>query len=89
MKKETNNKPINEGAEYIALKVKDKNILVDMYDILDIIKSATQTYLKDGAPITIDIYDIIYKDGLRWTLPIEEETLKRYENFKKNLDKKK
>lgn len=89
MKKETNNKPINDGAEYFVLKVKDKKILVDMYDILDIIKSVTQTYLQDGAPVTIDLYNIIYKDGTRWTLPIEEESLKRYENFKKNLDKKK
>lgn len=86
---ETNKKAINEGAEYFVLKVKDKNILVDMHDILDIIKSATQTYLKDGVPTSIDLYDVIYNDGTRWTLPIEETSLKRYEKFKKNLDKKK
>lgn len=86
---ETNKKAINEGAEYFVLKVKDKNILVDMHDILDIIKSATQTYLKDGVPTSIDLYDVIYNDGTRWTLPIEEASLKRYEKFKKNLDKKK
>ena len=86
---ETNNKPINEGAEYFVLKVNDKNILVDMHDILDIIKSATQTYLKDGIPTSIDLYDVIYNNGTKWTLPIEETSLKRYEKFKKNLDKKK
>lgn len=89
MKKETNNKPINEEAEYFILKVNDKNILVDMYDILDIIKSTTQTYLQNGILKTIDLYYVIYKDGVKWTLPIEEASLKRYEKFKKNLDKKK
>lgn len=87
--KETNNKPINEGAEYFVLKVNGKNILIDMHDILDIIKSATQIYLKDGVPTSIDLYDVIYNDGTKWTLPIEEASLKRYEKFKKNLDKKK
>ena len=86
---ETNNKPINEGAEYFVLKVNGKNILIDMHDILDITKSATQTYLKDGVPTSIDLYDVIYNDGTKWTLPIEEDSLKRYEKFKKNLDKKK
>ena len=86
---ETNNKPINEGAEYFVLKVNGKNILIDMYDISDIIKSATQTYLKDGVPTSIDLYDVIYNDGTKWTLPIEDDSLKRYEKFKKNLDKKK
>lgn len=89
MEKKTNNKPVNEGAEYFVLKVNDKNILVDMYDILDIVKSTTQTYLQNGVLATIDLYDIIYKDGVRWTLPIEVASLKRYEKFKKNLDKKK
>ena len=86
---ETNNKPINEGAEYFVLKVNGKNILVDMHDVLDIIKAATQTYLQNGVPTTIDLYDVIYNDGTKWTLPIEEASLKRYEKFKKNLDKKK
>ena len=86
---ETNNKPINEGAEYFVLKVNGKNILIDMYDISDIIKSATQTYLKDGVPTSIDLYDVIYNDGTKWTLPIEDDSLKRYEKFKKNLDNKK
>ena len=86
---ETNNKPINEGAEYFALKVSGKNILIDMHDIVDIIKSVTQTYLKDGVPTSIDLYDVIYNDGTKWTLPIEDDSLKRYEKFKKNLDKKK
>ena len=86
---ETNNKPINEGAEYFALKVNDKNILIDMHDIVDIIKSVTQTYLKDGVPTSIDLYDVIYNDGTKWTLPIEDDSLKRYEKFKKNLDEKK
>ena len=86
---ETNNKPINEGAEYFVLKVNGKNIFVDMHDVLDIIKAATQTYLQNGVPTTIDLYDVIYNDGTKWTLPIEEASLKRYEKFKKNLDKKK
>lgn len=85
---ETNKKAINEGAEYFVLKVKDKNILVDMHDVLDIIETATQVY-KDDPSKTIKIYSVIYNDGTRWNLPIEEESLKRYENFKKNLDKKK
>lgn len=86
---ETNDKPINEGAEYFVLKVNGKNILVDMHDVLDIIKSATQTYLKDGVPTSIDLYDVIYNNGTKWTLPIEEASLKIYKKFKKNLDKKK
>lgn len=88
MKKETNNKPINEGAEYIALKVKDKNILVDMYDIEDIVETATKVYMDDPTQ-SIPIYSVIFKDGLRWNLIIDDDTLKIYEKFKKNLDKKK
>lgn len=88
MKKETNNKPINEGAEYIALKVKDKNILVDMYDIEDIVETATKVYMDDPTQ-SISIYSVIFKDGLRWNLIIDDDTLKIYEKFKKNLDKKK
>lgn len=86
---ETNNKAINEGAEYFVLKINNKNILVDMYDVLDIVESNQKVYINNDPTNVSSLYAVIYKDGTKWVLPIEEETLKRYENFKKNLDKKK
>ena len=54
-----------------------------MKDILDILP--TQFILQNGMPI----YDIIFQDGLRWQLSIDNETLKIWTKYKNKLDKKK
>lgn len=74
---------INKGAKYIGLFKDNHTILVDMRDILDIL--STQFILQNGMPI----YDIIFQDGLRWQLSIDNETLKIWTKYKNKLDKKK
>ncbi|MBR2652785.1 MAG: hypothetical protein IKC22_01595 [Bacilli bacterium] len=74
---------INKGAKYIGLFKDNHTILVDMRDILDILP--TQFILQNGIPI----YDIIFQDGLRWQLSIDNETLKIWTKYKNKLDKKK
>lgn len=74
---------INKGAKYIGLFKDNHTILVDMRDILGILP--TQFILQNGMPI----YDIIFQDGLRWQLSIDNETLKIWTKYKNKLDKKK
>jgi len=82
---------INANAEYIYFKqgYQGSPTLVDMYNIKDI------QYIGEGIaqpqPNFQDYYDkskmvkiyrVIFTDQLAWQIPIDEEALKRWENFK-------
>lgn len=80
--------PINANAKYIILNVKGNKMYVDMYDILDIVPSQMQMLNEDKTGY-IDLKNVVFKDGLVWTLAIDDKTLKLYEKFKNKLDKEK
>lgn len=81
------NEIINANAEYIALYKDNHTILVDMYDIDDILP--IQEVVFNGTDKRIMLYSVMFKDHSFWQIPIEEEVLNNFKNFKKGVDKEK
>lgn len=80
-------KTINENAEYIILNKDGHQIYVDMYEIDDILP--IQEVVFQGTNKRVMIYTVMFKDKTFWQIPVEEEDLKIFKNFKKNIDKEK
>lgn len=94
------NAPINANAEYICFDKNGTNILIDMYDIDDILYLHDVQVLKKSVNNYYDYYDeknfetkklysIMFTDHTAWQLPIDDETLEIYKKFKNKLDKQK
>lgn len=99
-KAKEDNAPINANAEYICFNKNGTNILIDMYDIDDILYLHDVQVLKGQAKNIYDYYDdskfetkklysIMFIDHTAWQLPIDDETLEIYKKFKNKLDKQK
>lgn len=101
MKEIEDNEPINANAEYICLFKDGHNVLVDMYDIDNILylhdvqvfkKSSINNmydyYDKDNFE-TKKLYSVMFKDHMVWQIPIEDNEIKIFEKFKNKLDKQK
>ena len=80
-------KVINENAKYIALNQNNHTILVDMYDIDDILP--IQEIIFNGTNKKIMLYSVMFNDNTFWQVPIEDETIEIFKNFKNQLDKQK
>lgn len=78
-------KTINENAEYIIINRDGHRIYVDMYDIDDILP--VQEIIFQGTNKKVMIYSVMFKDKTFWQVPMEEEDLEIFKNFKKNIDK--
>lgn len=76
--------------EYIALNVNGIKTLIDMNDILDIVAAEDNSYAvkKDDPKVKIPIYVVIYHEGAKWKLPIEQEAIDRFKEFKQREVKK-
>lgn len=85
--KKKEEKAINEGAEYIILNKDGHKIYVDMYDIDDILP--LQEVIFQGTNKKAMIYTVMFKDKSFWKIIMNDEDLKIFKNFKKNLDKEK
>jgi hypothetical protein len=85
--KKKEEKAINEGAEYIILNKDGHKIYVDMYDIDDILP--LQEVIFQGNNKKAMIYTVMFKDKSFWQIIMNDEDLKIFKNFKKNLDKEK
>lgn len=85
--KKKEEKAINEGAEYIILNKDGHKIYVDMYDIDDILP--VQEVVFQGNNKKAMIYTVMFKDKSFWQIIMNDEDLKIFKNFKKNLDKEK
>lgn len=85
--KKKEEKAINEGAEYIILNKDGHKIYVDMYDIDDILP--LQEVIFQGNNKRAMIYTVMFKDKSFWQIIMNDEDLKIFKNFKKNLDKEK
>ena len=85
--KKKEEKAINEGAEYIILNKDGHKIYVDMYDIDDILP--LQEVIFQGNNKKTMIYTVMFKDKSFWQIIMNDEDLKIFKNFKKNLDKEK
>ena len=94
------NTPINAKAEYICFFKDGHNILVDMYDIDNILFLQDIEVLKKSVNNFYDYYDknnfetkklysIQFIDHTIWQLPLDDDVVKRFENFKNKLDKQK
>lgn len=92
--------PINANAKYICVNKNGTNILLDMYDIDDILYLQDVQVLKGQAKNIYDYYDdsqleikklysIQFIDHTIWQLPLDDDVIKRFENFKNKLDKQK
>lgn len=92
--------PINAKAEYICFCKDGHNILVDMYDIDNILYLQDVQVLKKSTNNIRDYYDknnfeikklysIQFIDHTIWQLPLDDDVVKRFENFKNKLDKQK
>lgn len=92
--------PINANAEYICVDKNGTNILLDMYDIDDILYLQDVQVLKGQAKNIYDYYDdsqfeikklysIMFKDHTAWQLPIDDDTIEIFKKFKNKLDKEK
>ena len=80
-------KTINEGAEYIILNTGGHKIYVDMYDIDDILPVQEVVFQETNKKAMI--YTVMFKDKSFWRIIMNDEDLKIFKNFKKNLDKEK
>ena len=85
--KKKEEKAINEGAEYIILNKGGHKIYVDMYDIDDILP--LQEVIFQGTNKKAMFYTVMFKDKSFWQIIMNDEDLKIFKNFKKNLDKEK
>lgn len=85
--KKKEEKAINEGAEYIILNKDGYKIYVDMYDIDDILP--LQEVVFQGTNKKAMVYTVMFKDKSFWQIIMNDEDLKIFKNFKKNLDKEK
>lgn len=85
--KKKEEKAINEGAEYIILNKDGHKIYVDMYDIDDILP--LQEVIFQGTNKKAMVYTVMFKDKSFWQIIMNDEDLKIFQNFKKNLDKEK
>lgn len=92
--------PINANAEYICVNKNGTNILLDMYDIDDILYLQDVQVLKRQAKNIYDYYDdsqletkklysIMFTDHTAWQLPIDDDTIEIFKKFKNKLDKEK
>ncbi len=85
--KKKEEKAINEGAEYIILNKDGHKIYVDMYDIDDILPLQEVIFQETNKKAMI--YTVMFKDKSFWQIIMNDEDLKIFKNFKKNLDKEK
>ncbi|MBQ3474561.1 MAG: hypothetical protein IJH20_00095 [Bacilli bacterium] len=92
--------PINANAKYICVDKNGTNILLDMYDIDDILYLQDVQVLKGQAKNIYDYYDdskfetkklysIMFTDHTAWQLPIDDDTIEIFKKFKNKLDKEK
>lgn len=84
---EKEEKAINEGAEYIILNKDGHKIYVDMYDIDDILPLQEVIFQETNKKTMV--YTVMFKDKSFWQIIMNDEDLKIFKNFKKNLDKEK
>lgn len=84
---EKEEKAINEGAEYIILNKDGHKIYVNMYDIDDILPLQEVIFRETNKKAMV--YTVMFKDKSFWQIIMNDENLKIFKNFKKNLDKEK
>lgn len=87
-KQKEENNIVNENAEYIVLDVQNKKILVDMFDIKDIQFQQEIHYQDENQQIqSKKIYIVIYNNDIVWQVPLNDDDLKIWKDFKNKNNK--